>query len=162
MSDGTEAKPYDWRRAKEMQAIFVDQAVRSYIYLGVGMGFIALSLPILLVLIGGYEGHYSISYFYHVSPLCRDILVGSLCATGTFLFLYRGLSMLENWLLNIAGVAAISIAINPMSAQQCAGDPLPASPALDAHPPAWVHGVSALIFFPRASGSLPSSCQSDA
>ncbi|USR02349.1 hypothetical protein [Sphingomonas aerolata] len=147
MSDGPEAEPYDWQRAKELPANFADQAVRSYIFLSVGMGFIALALPILLVLVGGYEGHYSISYFYHVSPLCRDILVGSLCATGAFLFLFRGLSTLENWLLNIAGVAAISIAINPMSAQQCAGDPLPASLALNAHAPAWVHGVSALIFF---------------
>lgn len=147
MSDEIEAESYDWQRAKELQATFANQAVRSYIFLSVGMGFIALALPILLVLIGGYEGNYSISYFYHVSPLCRDILVGSLCATGAFLLLFRGLSTLENWLLNIAGLAAVSIAINPMSAQQCPGDPLPASSALGAHAPAWVHSVSALIFF---------------
>lgn len=111
------------------------------------MGFITLALPMLLVLIEGYECHYSISYFYHVSLLCRDILVGEICATGAFLFLFSGLSTLENLLLNIAGLAAVSIAINPMSAQQCPDDALSASSTLGAHAPAWVHGVSATIFF---------------
>ena len=72
---------------RRFQKLFTAQAVRSLLFLSFGMGVIALSLPILLVIAGGYDGHYSISFFYRVSDLCRNILVGSLCATGAFLFL---------------------------------------------------------------------------
>ncbi|ATY31356.1 hypothetical protein [Sphingomonas psychrotolerans] len=122
---------------RHFQQIFNKQAVRAYLYLSFGMGVIAFSLPILLVLAGGYEGHYSISYFYHVSDTCQNILVGCLCATGLFLFLFHGLSNVENWILNLAGAAAISVAMNPMRAQQCrAGDDMLS-----------VHAASAILFF---------------
>jgi hypothetical protein len=122
---------------QRFQELFTAQAVRSHLFLSLGMGVIALSLPILLVIAGGYDGHYSISYFYHVSDTCRNILVGSLCATGAFLFLFHGLSKIENWILNLAGVAAVSVAMNPMGAQ-CAADPVGAP---------GIHVASAVLFF---------------
>jgi hypothetical protein len=120
------------------QRIFAAQAVRSYLLLSLGMGTVAFSLPILLLMTGGYDGHYSISFFYHVSELCRNILVGCLCATGVFLFLFHGLSSLENWLLNIAGVGAVSVALNPMASEQC---PVGESAGVS------IHAFSAIVFF---------------
>lgn len=125
-----------WHRKREFQRKFATQAVRSYIFLSFGMGAVALLLPILLLIFGGYGGHYSISYFYHVPGPTRDILVGSLWATGVFLFLFHGLSSLENWLLNLAGLASISVAMNPMPADQCGP-----GPAIS------LHAASAIIFF---------------
>lgn len=116
------------------QGIFLEHAAHSYLYLSFGMGLIALLLPIVLVAVGGYDLHWSISFFYHL-PHTRDILVGALCATGAFLFLFHGLTLAENWILNIAGVAAVSIALNPMAVPQCPGNGLS------------IHGASAMIFF---------------
>jgi len=129
---------YDWEAAQHFQKIFTRQAVGSYIFLSFGMGAIALLLPILLVLAGGYGGHYSISYFYHVSELCRNILVGCLWATGAFLILFHGLSDLENWILRVAGIAGISMAMNPMAPDQC--------PVAKAVTPG-LHAASAIVFF---------------
>jgi uncharacterized membrane protein len=98
------------------------------------MGVIAALLPIVLPLVGGYDGHYSISYFYHVSELCRNILVGALWAVGVFLFLFQGLSKKENWILNLAGLAVISVAMNPMPDDQGNNDPT-------------IHAASAIVFF---------------
>ena len=102
------------------------------------MGVVALALPIALWPAGGYAGHYSISYFYYVNDLSRNILVGCLWATGVFLFLYHGLSELENWILNAAGLFGVSVAMNPMGAIQC-GD----------HAGGFfsIHAVSASAFF---------------
>jgi hypothetical protein len=122
---------------QRFQELFVRQAMTSYLYLSFGMGVIALSLPILLLLAGGYDGHYSISYFYHVSDLCRNLLVGCLWATGAFLFLFHGLSDTENRILNIAGIAAISVAMNPMAPRQCLGGGVGLS----------LHFASAALFF---------------
>lgn len=108
-----------WGDKLRFQKLFSAQAVRSYLYLSLGMGLLAFFLPIALLLSGGYAGHYSISYFYHVSDVSRNILVGSLWAVGVFLFLFQGLSRWENWILNLAGVAAIGVAMFPMAADQC-------------------------------------------
>ena len=135
----TEKSPGDvlpWEDKKRFQALFADQAIRSYVYLSLGMGLVAAALPIALVLTGGYDGHYSISTFYHVSDLTRNIMVGCLCAEGVFLILFHGLSKLENWILNVAGVAAIAVAMNPMPVDQCGP-----GPAIT------LHAASAIVFF---------------
>jgi hypothetical protein len=125
-----------WADKERFQKLFSKQAMRSYLYLSFGMGLVAFLLPIALVVSSGYEGHYSISYFYHVGDLSRNILVGSLWATGVFLFLFQGLSRVENWALNLAGVAAIGVAMFPMPAQQCgSGDGFS------------LHALSAIVFF---------------
>lgn len=118
------------------QNIFIDQATSSYLLLCMGMGLVAFLLPVVLVAAGGYQGHFSISYFYHVSDLTRNLLVGALWAIGVFLFLFHGLSKLENWLLNAAGCFGISVAMNPMAPQQCGA-------AGGSH----LHEASALLFF---------------
>jgi hypothetical protein len=136
-SDGERNDLLNWSDKERFRKLFTAQAVRSYLFLSLGMGLIAFALPILLVAAGGYSGHYSISYFYHVSDLCQNILVGILCATGAFLFLFHGLSKIENWILNLAGVAAVSVALNPMG-EQCPVDPV-GTPG--------VHAASAILFF---------------
>jgi hypothetical protein len=137
----TEAHPNDklkWEDKRRFQRIFTQQAVTSFVRLSFGMGLIALLLPIVLVLVGGYKDHYSISFFYHVTETSRNILVGALCATGVFLFLFHGLSSLENWILNVAGVAAISVAMNPTGNPQC----------VDGHGNGFsLHAASAVLFF---------------
>jgi len=117
------------------QRLFEAQATRSYLYLSLGMGIVAILLPILLVVSGGYQVHDSISSFYHDKlGATRDILVGCLCAVGVFLFLFHGLSKLENWLLNVAGVAIIGVALVP-------------SPGDTGYGSALVHRGSAIVFF---------------
>jgi hypothetical protein len=123
-----------WEDKKRFQQIFTAQAVKSYVFLSFGIGLVALLLPIVLPIAGGYEGHYSISYFYHVGDLTRNILVGGLWATGVFLMLFHGLSRLENWILNVAGVAAILVAMNPMPNDQ-------------ANKQLTFHAASAMVFF---------------
>lgn len=134
--DNSDTELLPWENKKEFQRLFSTQAVRSYLYLSLGMGLVALFLPIALVITGGYNGHFSISYFYHVSDLTRNILVGCLWAVGVFLFLFQGLSRWENWVLNLAGVSAIGVAMFPMAAQQCG-----------AAEGASLHGISAIVFF---------------
>jgi hypothetical protein len=128
----------NWEDKRRFQRKFNVQAVRSYLFLSLGMGVIAFLLPILLVIAGEYGEHFSISHFYHASgETSRNILVGSLCATGAFLFLFHGLSRTENWILNLAGIAAISVAMNPTSVEQCTGG---------ARFPS-IHVLSAILFF---------------
>src|SRR5438445_11133004 len=121
---GKAATPFDtgknsadllnWADKKRFQELFASQAVKSYVYLSLGMGLVAAALPLALVVAGGYRGHFSISTFYHVSDLSRNIMVGCLWAEGVFLILFHGLSKAENWILNVAGLAAISVAMEPM------------------------------------------------
>jgi len=125
-----------WEDKRKFQKIFTAQAIKSHLLLSFGMGVVALLLPVLLVIAGHYEGHYSISFFYHVNDASRNILVGSLCATGVFLFLFQGLSNWENRILNLAGVAAISVAMNPTGKHQGGGDAFPS-----------LHVASAVLFF---------------
>jgi membrane protein implicated in regulation of membrane protease activity len=132
---GDDPKGLNWADKARFQKIFTKQAVNSYVFLSFGMGVVALMLPILLVLAGGYDGNYSISWFYHASDATRNIMVGSLCAIGAFLFLYHGLSNLENWVLNIAGVAAVCIAWIPMGPTQACGGGIS------------LHLWSAIVFF---------------
>jgi len=117
------------------QRIFEGQAVRSYLYLSLGIGLIAVLLPFFLMIAGGYQDHDSLSSFYHTKGgPARDIMVGSLCAVGVFLFLFHGLSTLENWLLNAAGVAVSLVALVP-------------SPGDTGYGSALVHRGAAIIFF---------------
>jgi hypothetical protein len=135
----TEADSRDLLRLEDkrrFQKLFTQHAVRSYLFLSFGMGIVSLALPIALLLAGSYHDNYSISHFYYdANDACRNILVGCLWATGIFLFLFHGLSSLENWILNLAGVAAISVAMNPMGRDQCDGHGIS------------IHGVSAIVFF---------------
>lgn len=123
------------QKKRYFQNVFEAQAVRAYLYLSAGIGLVAVLLPLLLVSVGGYQAHDSISSFYHDSGIpTRDILVGSLCAVGVFLFLFHGLSDLENWLLNVAGAAIIAVALIP-------------SPGGTDYGSALLHRGAAIVFF---------------
>ncbi|MEO0699059.1 MAG: hypothetical protein AAFY81_04990, partial [Pseudomonadota bacterium] len=91
---------------------FSERANLAFLIKSFGIGALALLIPILLPLIGGYEGHYSISYFYHV-PKARNWFVGLLWAVGVFLILFQGLSRWENLSLTLAGVFLILVALVP-------------------------------------------------
>jgi hypothetical protein len=91
----------------------------SYFFLRRGLAFLALAFPFALWALGGI--HNSLSAYYHCSRdgcgagagAARDVFVGVLWATGTFLFFYRGYTRKEDWALNLAGVAALCVAFFP-------------------------------------------------
>lgn len=69
----------------------------------------------------------------------RDLFVGMLCTIGAILFCYRGNSLQEDVALNIAGIAAVLIALFPMD--WLASTAIPMSMA------AKVHSASAVTLF---------------
>lgn len=102
----------------------------TYQRLRLGMGFIALFFPLIIVAIGflykiDFEHSYSAYYFglpkgdlkEKIFPgifPTRVFFCGLLFALGVFLILYKGFSKWEDRLLVIAGGAAIFVAIFPM------------------------------------------------
>ena len=111
---------------------------RTYFSLRLGMGLLAVALPLALWLVGRFADHEtlrcSMSAYYY-SPTMRDKLVGILCAIGLFLYLYKGFSKQENWALNVAGAFAILIALVPTSPECEGGKPFSA------------HEAFAILFF---------------
>jgi hypothetical protein len=101
----------------------------TYFSLRVGLGALALIFPVLLVAYGWYVENIPIrdsmsAYYFAFVPEDSDLrvfpmrgfFVGILWAIGCFLILYRGFSITENWLLNLAGFCAIGVAFFPMKA----------------------------------------------
>src|SRR5262245_6980282 len=101
----------------------------TYRRLRLGMGFIALFFPLILLLVGygsqiKFETSYSAYYFglpagdldARIFPgifPTRVFFCGLLFALGVFLILYKGFNRSEDILLIIAGLAAICVAIFP-------------------------------------------------
>ena len=121
----------------------------SYFLLRGGLALLAFALPILLWLGGGWDHlQGSISAYYHYSAAgdlrygagtVRDVLVGILWAAGAFLFFYKGYSWKEDWALNIAGVAAVLLALFPMD-WPSSDDAQPSLVSI-------VHSISAVLLF---------------
>jgi hypothetical protein len=118
----------------------------TYTRLRYGLAFIAAVFPVLLYAGGqfiyGIPPLDTMSEYYFATPApggdapMRAWFIGLLFAIGVFLILYRGFSMRENLMLNLAGVLAICVAIFPMPwgcGQAC--------PVLN------VHRMSAILFF---------------
>jgi len=96
----------------------------TYFSLRIGLALLAFTLPITLYLMGkffyGLPLQASLSaYFYAATegqcatfPM-RTIFVGYLFAIGFGLYLYKGLTPLENWLLNVAGICTVLLAVFP-------------------------------------------------
>ena len=128
----------------------------TYITLRVGLFFVAAAFPILLWLVGRWNGidlQSSMSdYYFAFAPTNsklrifpgRVVFVGLLFALGVALILYRGFTKLENWLLNLAGVAALVAALFPMQAphycDNCENVPI----SFYWH---WVHPVAGVFVF---------------
>lgn len=121
----------------------------SYFLLRRGLAVIALAFPVVLWLGAGVDQlQSSISAYYHFhetanggpSPYgsgeTRDVFVGVLWAIGAFLFFYKGYSRREDWVLNIAGIAAVLIALFPMD--------WPGEPGTTTN---MVHFASGVVFF---------------
>lgn len=120
---------------------------QTYFALRMGAGGIGAVLPIALVTWGllhdiAWRDMTSLSAFYWLSlrepidanALLRGLFVGSLVGVGVCLIIYRGYGYLENRLLDLAGLAAIVVAFNPMP-----------WPGLHADP--WhVHYTAAIIY----------------
>jgi len=131
----------------------------TYFALRIAAGLIGLLLPVVLV---GW-GHWhnvaasamtSLSAFYWLSllppldanALLRNWFVGSLIAEGICLVIYKGYGNLENWLLNVAGLAAVVVALNPMPCHNVGA--LTAAQCLQQHEETGpVHYGAAISFF---------------
>jgi Protein of unknown function (DUF998) len=121
----------------------------SYEVLRNGIGVLGFAFPIVLIVGGGLDHiQSSLSAYYHYSSAqpdqygagtVRDLFVGMLCAIGAFLFFYRGHSLQEDVALNIAGIAAVLIALFPMDWPPYAGSAMTMA--------AKVHTVAATAFF---------------
>lgn len=90
-------------------------AAATYFSLRWGMVAVAAALPLLLWfggrLFDGCPLRDSLSAYYYTGM--RDWFVGLLFAAAACLYLYKGLSDRENYLLNGAAVLAVGIAVNP-------------------------------------------------
>lgn len=127
----------------------------TYFTLRAGMVALAAALPLLLVALGLADGEVqpSLSAYYHAARagcdygaggLRRDVFVGTLWAVGVFLLLYRGYSPAEDRALNVAGLAAVAVALFPTDWPRDVTAQCPAAAQ------AWVggvHVVAAVTFF---------------
>lgn len=130
-----------------------DHMAATYLTLRQGIAVIAALLPLLLWLGGmarfGLPLQDSMSAYYNTGM--RDVFVGVLCATGAFLYLYKGFGDRENLALNLAGFFAVGVALIP--------------PGYWAFGPGLLtgHGAAGVLFFVaigyvcifRASDTLP-------
>jgi hypothetical protein len=90
--------------------------VRSYLTLRKAIGIVGFALPIVLIigkmLFQGPGIQDSVSGYYYT--VMRDVLVGSLCAIGVFLWSYKGYPRSkDNLASNLAGASAIGVALFP-------------------------------------------------
>ena len=90
----------------------------TYFYIRVGIVAMSAALPIALLVYSlvfrhGLEQH-SISAFYGAyDGAMRNWFVGTLCAIGAFLVLYKGFTFQEEAALDAAGLFAILVAMTP-------------------------------------------------
>lgn len=116
----------------------------TYFSLRASMGITALGYPVVLALGGwlvlGLPYQPSLSDYYYTRM--GDIFVGMLIAIGASLTVYKGYSNRENWILNLAGVLAVGVALIP---------PERSFEAAIVHAPllisSFLHGACALGFF---------------
>ena len=116
----------------------------TYFTLRLSMGLSALAFPVLLSLGGWLVADLpyqpSLSDYYY-TPL-GDIFVGMLIAIGASLTVYAGYSRQEDWVLNLAGVLAVAVAlIPPLRALT------PCHYCLPLVTSSFWHGLAALSFF---------------
>jgi hypothetical protein len=97
------------------------QLVVSYLFLRRAVGWIAILLPVVL-LVGNLISSTasppeSMSGYYYTDM--RNIFIGSLCALGVFLVAYNGYDNVDRWVTSIAGLGAIGVAFCPTKPAVC-------------------------------------------
>jgi hypothetical protein len=111
------------------------------------IGYLGASFPVILCMgtyvftnCNGIEP--SVSAYYYT--IMGDVFVGLLVAVGLFLFRYTGYDKTDRWLTNIAGLAAIMVALFPTNNQgiECFVIHLPLDDVRKT-----IHYVSAAVFF---------------
>ncbi|NND82449.1 MAG: DUF998 domain-containing protein [Gammaproteobacteria bacterium] len=120
--------------------------VISYLTLREAIGFMGLSLPLVLWVGGLIEQDAvqpSISHYYHTG--LQDIFVGYLFAISVFLMAYRGYEATDLWCGKVAGLSGIGVALFPTmkGLEQCTGEAVSSGAALFSK----IHLGSALVFF---------------
>jgi uncharacterized membrane protein len=120
-----ESREVKMRKDAEPSAADLRSSINSsYFLLRRWIAIVALAMPALLWVAGLLITHSPVpqpslsDYYYNPGDWARDIFVGSLCATGFFLYFYKGYTKVEDRVLNVAGVCAILVALAPMV---CAG-----------------------------------------
>jgi hypothetical protein len=100
---------------------------RSYFGLRAGLIGVAIILPVVVPLCAaalGLEYQRSLSDYYHANGgALRDVFVGLLFVVGALLFLYKGYSHWEDWLLNAAGTFVVGVALVPMKRPENGAQP---------------------------------------
>lgn len=116
-------KPSNTPPPKDPQALWAHFS-DTYFSLRLGLALLAFSFPLVLYFYGKYRHGLDLqpsmsAYFFAASaeqcasfPM-RTLFVGYLFAIGVGLYLYKGITDLENLLLNAAGVCAAVVAIFP-------------------------------------------------
>ena len=104
--------------------------VISYLLLRRMIGYIGFVLPVVLsvgaFLLRGTPLQSSISAYYYTTM--RDVFVGMMCATGVFLFSYKGYERKDDIAANLASFCALVVAIFPTPMPAVCG--LPKNPVL--------------------------------
>jgi multisubunit Na+/H+ antiporter MnhB subunit len=142
------------------------------------IGYLGVSLPILLVLLSLVDFFNtrlqpSISHYYYTN--LREIFTGILCSTGFFLMRYKGhgnRSILknDNLLTNIAGIMALGVALFPTSPNH-SSEKIYSIVPFDTELLGWLHYGFAMVLFltfsilainvftirPKAQSDVPSS-----
>ncbi len=131
----------------------------TYKWMRIGMLVIALAFPLALWLVGGWryglQLQDSMSAYYWAAPIekgeeggdapMRVVFVGLLFALGCCLFLYKGYTLFEDLVLNVAAFCAIVVALVPM----CPNAVPNAVSVSVSECPSWHrwHSISAIVFF---------------
>ena len=98
-----------------------NELIVSYLFLRQMVGWIGTLLPIVLLVGNAISSSAprpdSISGYYYTDM--RNIFVGALCALGVFLVAYRGYDDVDESITNVAGFAAIGVALCPTKPAVC-------------------------------------------
>jgi hypothetical protein len=90
-----------------------DIALDTYRYLrgGIPVMLVMLGAALIIERAGATCWQTSISAYYYTSA--HAVFIGTICAVGTLLIVYRGLKPTEDVLLNLAGILAFVVAFVP-------------------------------------------------
>jgi hypothetical protein len=135
--------PRDWHTGNMGPDKLQEHILSTYFGLRIGIAAVGLQFPFILwgggAFFAGLPLQNSMSAYYHQisndGRSMRDYFVGLLFVVGISLYLYKGYSRLENYLLNIAGAFCVGVALFPMPWPEGSGTSLS------------FHYICAVIFF---------------